>query len=102
MEDPPGLAGASGSSGPDRATTGGCRQGSLRSLSGPVAVTGRRVNRRDVTIALLFLLPATLMLVVWIVYPVVYTVWRSLYDAAGSHFVGLAKYHLVAENSSTR
>jgi alpha-glucoside transport system permease protein len=71
-------------------------------LSSPVAVTGRRVNRRDVTIALLFLLPAALLLLVWIVYPVVYTIWRSFYDAAGSKFVGLAKYHLVANNSSTR
>ncbi len=40
----------------------------------------------------MFLVPAALMLGVWIVYPTVYTAWRSLYDREGDDFVGLDNY----------
>jgi alpha-glucoside transport system permease protein len=39
-----------------------------------------------------FLAPAALMLIVWIVYPTVYTAWRSLYDREGTDFIGLHNY----------
>jgi alpha-glucoside transport system permease protein len=42
-----------------------------------------------------FLLPAALMLGVWIIYPTVYTAWRSLYDREGDDFVGLDNYQTL-------
>lgn len=42
--------------------------------------------------ALLFLLPAALLLIVYVVYPLVFSSVRSLYDAKGDTFVGLGNY----------
>jgi alpha-glucoside transport system permease protein len=42
--------------------------------------------------ALAFLAPAALLLGVWIVYPTIYTIVRSLFDREGSKFVGLDNY----------
>ncbi len=39
-----------------------------------------------------FLLPAAILLGVWIVYPTIYTIVRSLFDRDGSNFVGLDNY----------
>nr|WP_225844794.1 sugar ABC transporter permease [Streptomyces sp. HPF1205] len=46
-------------------------------------------------IAALFLLPALVLLGALVAYPIGYTVWRSLYDANGSGFVGLKNFHTV-------
>ncbi|MFF4190842.1 ABC transporter permease subunit [Nonomuraea sp. NPDC001831] len=43
-------------------------------------------------VAIAFLLPAALLLGVWVVYPIVYSIFRSLFDASGSGFVGLGNY----------
>lgn len=43
-------------------------------------------------VAALFLLPALLLLSALVVYPIGYSVWRSLYDANGSGFVGADNY----------
>ncbi|HZG90176.1 MAG TPA: ABC transporter permease subunit [Pseudonocardia sp.] len=43
-------------------------------------------------LALLFLAPALLLLVVFLVYPIAYSVVRSLFDARGGEFVGLGNY----------
>jgi alpha-glucoside transport system permease protein len=43
-------------------------------------------------LALLFLLPALLLLVVFVLYPTAYSVIRSLFDARGDDFVGLGNY----------
>jgi alpha-glucoside transport system permease protein len=42
-----------------------------------------------------FLLPAAAMLGVWIIYPTIYTAWRSLYDRDGDDFVGLDNYETL-------
>src|SRR5919106_5196237 len=42
-----------------------------------------------------FLLPAAALLGVWIVYPTVYTIVRSLFDRGGSEFVGLDNYETL-------
>jgi alpha-glucoside transport system permease protein len=55
----------------------------------PPAEPGRWRTHR-VTIA--FLAPAAILLGVWIVYPTVYTIGRSLFDREGSNFVGLDNY----------
>jgi alpha-glucoside transport system permease protein len=50
---------------------------------------------------LLFLLPALILLGAIVVYPIVYSVVRSLYGRAGSDFVGLDNYRHAFESSST-
>jgi alpha-glucoside transport system permease protein len=52
-------------------------------------------------VAALFLLPALVLLGALVVYPIGYTIWRSLYDAAGSGFVGLRNYGEVFTDDST-
>ncbi|MEU1384777.1 MULTISPECIES: ABC transporter permease subunit [unclassified Nonomuraea] len=46
-------------------------------------------------VAIAFLLPAALLLGVWVVYPIVYSIFRSLFDASGSGFVGLGNYATI-------
>ncbi|MFD0801208.1 carbohydrate ABC transporter permease, partial [Streptomonospora algeriensis] len=43
-------------------------------------------------LALFFLLPALLFLGIYVVYPILFSVYRSLWDAAGTEFVGLDNY----------
>jgi ABC-type sugar transport system permease subunit len=52
-------------------------------------------------VAALFLLPALALLGALVVYPIGFTIWRSLYDAAGSGFVGLKNYGSVFTDHST-
>jgi alpha-glucoside transport system permease protein len=42
-----------------------------------------------------FLLPAAVMLGVWVVYPTIYTAWRSFYDREGDDFVGFDNYETI-------
>ncbi|WP_084516886.1 ABC transporter permease [Microtetraspora niveoalba] len=51
--------------------------------------------------AVLFLLPALLLLAAWVIYPIVYSIFRSLYDAAGDGFVGLDNYLAIFTDSGT-
>jgi alpha-glucoside transport system permease protein len=53
-------------------------------------VRGERL--RGYGIAAAFLAPAVLLLVVWIVYPVFHTTYRSFFDRSGDEFVGLDNY----------
>src|SRR5688572_31431594 len=55
----------------------------------PEAEPGRWRTHR-VTVA--FLAPAAILLGVWIVYPTIYTIVRSLFDREGSKFVALDNY----------
>lgn len=62
-------------------------------MAAPVTGPGARPGlwrRHRVTLA--FLAPAAILLGIWIVYPTIYTVVRSLFDRAGSEFVGLDNY----------
>ncbi|KND40854.1 ABC transporter permease, partial [Streptomyces stelliscabiei] len=49
----------------------------------------------------LFLLPALVLLGALVVYPIGYSVWRSLFDADGSGFVGLDNYAEIFSDDST-
>ncbi|MDT9700608.1 sugar ABC transporter permease [Streptomyces sp. P17] len=60
------------------------------------SVTGTRL-----WVAVLFLLPALVLLGALVVYPIGYSVWRSLYDAGGDGFVGLDNYVDVFTDDST-
>jgi len=62
----------------------------------PRTVTGTRW-----WVAGLFLLPALVLLGSLVVYPIGYSVWRSLYDADGSGFVGLENYGDIFTNDAT-
>lgn len=56
---------------------------------------------RRVWIALTFLAPALILLGVLVAYPVVYSVWRSLYDAAAQNFLGLSNYVTMFTDPAT-
>lgn len=52
-------------------------------------------------LSLAFLLPALFLLSVLVLYPIVYTVWRSLYSSRGGNFVGLDNYVRMFTDSAT-
>ncbi|MEQ4718780.1 ABC transporter permease subunit [Nonomuraea sp. B19D2] len=63
-----------------------------------------RTNRRlgpSPAVAIAFLLPAALLLGIWVVYPIVYSIFRSLFDSAGTGFVGLGNYGTIFSDSGT-
>src|SRR5918992_2844475 len=47
------------------------------------------------------LLPAIVLLALLVLYPILYTVWRSLYDAGGARFIGLDNYISMFTDSVT-
>ncbi|MFJ2933031.1 ABC transporter permease subunit [Streptomyces sp. NPDC087219] len=62
----------------------------------------RRALRRRRLLGALFVLPALLLLGALVVYPVVYSVGRSLFDASGDRFVGAANYLEMFQDPATR
>ncbi|MBY8345672.1 sugar ABC transporter permease [Streptomyces spinosirectus] len=77
-------------------TTGGAGALPTPSVSPRKSVTGTRL-----WVAVLFLLPALVLLGALVVYPIGYSIWRSLYDADGSGFVGLDNYGDIFSNDAT-
>ncbi|WP_219466950.1 ABC transporter permease [Nonomuraea rhizosphaerae] len=71
------------------------------SVPGP-ADTPRKQRRLgpSPTVAIVFLLPAAVLLGIWVVYPIVYSIFRSLFDATGSGFVGLGNYLTIFTDGS--
>jgi alpha-glucoside transport system permease protein len=76
----------------------------------PEVATGRAVGRRPpgrrrqggtLLRAFLFLLPALVLLGALVVYPIVYSVIRSLYGRSGADFVGLDNYRRTFESTTT-
>ncbi|PZQ52583.1 MAG: alpha-glucoside ABC transporter permease [Rhodovulum sulfidophilum] len=53
---------------------------------------GRNINRANLIRPWLFLAPALLALGVYLVYPVIESVWLSLHDRSGQNFVGASNY----------
>jgi alpha-glucoside transport system permease protein len=51
--------------------------------------------------AVWFLLPALILLGAWVVYPIIYSIWRSLFDASGESFVGLGNYGSIFTDPAT-
>jgi len=51
--------------------------------------------------AVFFLLPAVLLLGAWVVYPIIYSIFRSLFDSTGDRFVGLGNYGSIFTDSAT-
>lgn len=77
-------------------STGGAGAMPTPSVKPRKSVTGTRL-----WVAVLFLLPALVLLGALVVYPIGYSVWRSLYDADGSGFVGLENYGDVFTDDAT-
>ncbi len=61
---------------------------------------GRRL--RSYLVTAVFLAPALILLILWILYPVVYTMWRSLYDRSGDNFIWLDNYQTLFSTDTTR
>ncbi|MEV4378763.1 ABC transporter permease subunit [Streptosporangium sp. NPDC049644] len=53
------------------------------------------------SMAIWFLLPGALLLGVMVIYPIVYSIFRSLYDANGDGFVGAGNYATIFSDSAT-
>lgn len=51
--------------------------------------------------AIWFLLPGALLLGVMVIYPIIYSIFRSLYNANGDVFVGAGNYATIFSDSST-
>ncbi|WNM34378.1 ABC transporter permease subunit [Streptomyces sp. Li-HN-5-11] len=67
----------------------------------PRAGRGRRMRRRGRIIALLFVFPALLLLGALVVYPVLFSVGRSFFDASGTRFVGGDNYTEMFRDPAT-
>jgi multiple sugar transport system permease protein/alpha-glucoside transport system permease protein len=67
----------------------------------PSAAPRKSVTGTRLWVAVLFLLPALVLLGALVVYPIGYSVWRSLFDADGSGFVGLGNYGEVFSDDAT-
>ncbi|RPK32965.1 ABC transporter permease subunit [Streptomyces sp. ADI93-02] len=61
----------------------------------------QQAQRRNRRIAVLFTLPALLLLGALVVYPVIFSVGRSLFDASGEQFVGAANYVEIFRDPAT-
>jgi alpha-glucoside transport system permease protein len=61
----------------------------------------RRTRRRGRIIALLFALPALLLLGALVVYPVLFSIGRSFFDASGTRFVGGENYTEMFRDPAT-
>lgn len=74
--------------------------------AGPPTAAGpapgpRRQRRRGRIVALLFVFPALLLLGALVVYPVLFSVGRSLFDASGTRFVGGENYAEIFRDPAT-
>ena len=71
-------------------------------MSAPTATPRSRTRGTGVAAALPFLLPALVILGALVLYPIIATVVRSLYDRAGDGFVGLDNYSDALTSDSTQ
>ncbi|MGC0378032.1 carbohydrate ABC transporter permease [Streptomyces sp. SAI-229] len=67
----------------------------------PDGARGGRLRRRGRVIALLFVFPALLLLGALVVYPVLFSVGRSFFDASGNEFVGGENYAEMFRDPTT-
>lgn len=84
------------SAGTTTKTAGGAGEGPASPAAPRKSVTGTRL-----WVAVLFLLPALVLLGALVVYPIGYSIWRSLFDADGSGFVGLDNYAEIFSDDAT-
>jgi alpha-glucoside transport system permease protein len=70
-----------------------------RALPARGANAGRNINRAAAIRPWLFLFPAIALLGMYLVYPVVMSVWLSLHDSGGDTFVGAKNYVWLLEDN---
>ena len=58
-------------------------------------------GRRHLLVGLLFILPALVLLGALVVYPIFYSIVRSLFDETGDAFVGIRNYRTMFESEAT-
>ncbi|NVO22657.1 carbohydrate ABC transporter permease [Donghicola mangrovi] len=63
---------------------------------------GRNINRANAVRPWLFLFPALFALSLYLVYPVVGSFWRSLFDRSGDAFVGFQNYRSLGADPEFR
>jgi alpha-glucoside transport system permease protein len=63
---------------------------------------GRNINMANKIRPWLFLLPAILALGLYLVYPVIGSFWRSLFDRSGANFIGAGNYVQLAGDPEFR
>ncbi|CAN5598137.1 sugar ABC transporter permease [soil metagenome] len=63
---------------------------------------GSNINRANKVRPWLFLFPAIFALGLYLVYPVVGSFWRSLFDRSGANFIGLGNYVALANAGEFR
>ncbi|MDT0566121.1 ABC transporter permease subunit [Streptomyces sp. DSM 3412] len=77
----------------------------LTKVAGPpaagTAAPERRARRRGRIVALLFVFPALLLLGALVLYPVLFSVGRSFFDASGTRFVGGDNYTEMFRDPAT-
>ncbi|MEU6084576.1 ABC transporter permease subunit [Streptomyces sp. NPDC047108] len=84
-----------GAAPPDTSTTAPSRKG------GGAPTPRQRAARRRKLVALVFLLPALLLLGALVAYPILFTVGRSFFDASGTEFVGAENYAEMFRDPAT-
>ncbi|MEU3511852.1 sugar ABC transporter permease [Streptomyces longwoodensis] len=72
-----------------------------RAPAAPAPGGARRTRRRGRVAALLFVFPALLLLGALVVYPVLFSVGRSFFDASGTRFVGGGNYTEMFRDPAT-
>ncbi|WP_327260225.1 ABC transporter permease subunit [Streptomyces sp. NBC_01232] len=73
----------------------------LTAARGDIADGRRRAQRRKRRLAVVFVLPALLLLGALVVYPVLFSFGRSLFDADGTRFVGAGNYAAIVQDPAT-
>ena len=59
-------------------------------------------RRRTFLVALVFLLPAFVLLGALVVYPIFFSITRSMFDVSGDAFVGIQNYRTIFQSEATR
>jgi alpha-glucoside transport system permease protein len=59
-------------------------------------------RRRTFLVALVFLLPAFVLLGALVVYPIFFSITRSMFDVSGDAFVGIQNYRAIFQSEATR
>ena len=77
------------------------KEASPTPAAGAGKARARRTRRRGKIIALLFVFPALLLLGALVVYPVLFSVGRSFFDASGTRFVGGENYAEMFRDPAT-
>jgi ABC-type sugar transport system permease subunit len=78
-------------------TTTGTRSGAETTRARPA----RRRNQEGRALAWVFLAPAAVVLLALVLWPIVYSVYRSLFDRTGNAFIGLGNYQRMFTDPDT-